>query len=397
MRGIKNKISLAIQEREILEKLTKRHNALQKIVRRAKIILLGNQGETYRQIANRLGIQKNVVTKWIKRWLESDDKDITEEERLADLPRPGAPDTFTPEELCKIIAIAYEKPEVYGRPITHWTNRELADEVIKQDIVESISPRHIGRILKGNDVRPHKVRYWLNGKPDEKKDEKINDICSIYKRAGESKEKELIMSVDEMTGIQALERKAPDLVMKPGYDEKKEFEYKRNGTQTVISGFNVATGEVEGVCGETRTEEDFTKFIDGIIQSKPQYDKYHIICDNLNTHKSEQLVISVAKQCGINKNLGIKGKEGILKSMETREEFLSDENKQIVFHYTPKHASWLNQIEIWFGILMKKVIKRGNFTSKEDLKNKILNFIAYFNETMSKPFKWTYKSEVLVA
>jgi len=115
----------------------------------------------------------------------------------------------------------------------------------------------------------------------------------------------------------------------------------------------------------------------------------------LNTHKSASLVEYVADFCGIDQGLGVKGKEGILKSMETREAFLSKQGKRIVFHYTPKHASWMNQIEIWFGILMKKVIKRGNFLSKDDLKNKILAFIDYFNETMAKPFKWTYQGKAL--
>ena len=124
-------------------------------------------------------------------------------------------------------------------------------------------------------------------------------------------------------------------------------------------------------------------------------DTYHFVVDQLNTHKSESLVRYVADYCGIEDDLGVKGKEGILKSMQSREEFLSTPGRAIVFHYTPRHASWMNQIEIWFGILAKKAIRRGSFTSKQDLKRKILDFIEYFNKTMAKPFKWTYRGEVL--
>jgi len=245
-------------------------------------------------------------------------------------------------------------------------------------------------------VQPHLVRYWLNVKADECKEERIDDICEVYRRAPEA-QKEISLSVDEMTGIQALERIAPDLPIAPGKPRAREFEYIRHGTQTLISGINVATGKVEGLCGDTRTEEDFVEFIRYLIEKNPGYDVYHFVSDQLNTHKSENLVRFVAAFCGMDLDLGIKGKKGILGSMETRENFLSTPGKRIIFHYTPKHASWMNQIEIWFGILMRKVIKRGNFLSKEDLRNKILAFIDYFNETMAKPFKWTYRGKVLTA
>jgi len=205
------------------------------------------------------------------------------------------------------------------------------------------------------------------------------------------------LSVDEASGIQALERTDDDLPIAPGKPRAREFEYERHGTQTLIAGINVATGKVQGICGETRTEEDFVGFIRGMIQKNPGYSVYHFVCDQLNTHKSESLVRFVADHCGTETDLGVKGKSGILKSMETRERFLNDRSRSVVFHYTPRHASWMNQIEIWFGILMRKVVRRGNFSSQEDLKQKIVAFIKYFNETMAKPFKWTYEGKVLKA
>jgi len=198
-----------------------------------------------------------------------------------------------------------------------------------------------------------------------------------------------------MTGVQALERCAPDLPMGPRKPIAREFEYIRHGTQTLLAGFNVVTGVIQGLCRDTRKEQDLVDLVAHLIETNPGYQTYHFVADQLNTHKSASLVEYVADFCGIDQGLGVKGKEGILKSMETREAFLSKQGKRIVFHYTPKHASWMNQIEIWFGILMKKVIKRGSFLSKDDLKNKILAFIDHFNETMAKPFKWTYQGKAL--
>ncbi len=220
----------------------------------------------------------------------------------------------------------------------------------------------------------------------------------MYKQAQELKAQGThLMSTDEKTGIQALERAHPDLPMKPGLEKRTEFEYIRNGTQCLTANFDVATGEiVSPTVGPTRNEEDFAAHIQRTIDTAPQA-PWIFICDQLNTHKSESLVRLVASRCGIDEDLGVKGKSGILESMGSRAEFLQNPDHRIRFVYTPKHTSWLNQVEIWFSILVRRLLKRASFKSTEELRNRILSFIDYFNRTMAKPFKWTHAGRPLKA
>jgi putative transposase len=228
-------------------------------------------------------------------------------------------------------------------------------------------------------------------------EEKVTAITDTYLNAIERDALgEQTISLDEMTGIQALERKYPDKPLEPGKIQRREFEYIRHGTQTLIASFNVATGAIiQASVGDTRTEVDYLTHVQQTIATNPNATKWPLVMDCLNTHQSESLVRYVAQVEGLEIDLGIKGKCGILKSMQTRTDFLTDKTHRIIFYFTPKHCSWLNQIEIWFGILMRKLLRRGNFISQADLKSRILAFVDYFNRTMAKPFKWTYKGKAL--
>ena len=250
-------------------------------------------------------------------------------------------------------------------------------------------------------MKPHRSHYWLNNeraKDPETFDEQVRAVCDLYHQALALYAKGThLLSTDEKTGIQALERKYPTKPMKPGLITRYEHEYTRHGTQTLIANLEVATGKcLSPSLGATRTEADFAQHVERTIDLDPEA-SWIFIVDQLNIHKSETLVRVVAKRCQPDVDLGKKGKKGILKSQKTRMAFLQDEEHPIRFVYPPKHTSWLNQIEIWFSILVRRLLKHGNFSSVKELKERLLAFIDYFNRTMAKPFKWTYKGRPLQA
>jgi transposase len=251
--------------------------------------------------------------------------------------------------------------------------------------------------LEEAKIRPHRCRYWLNpnveAQPDF--DDKVEAVCGAYKGATKLHQHGgHTISCDEKTGIQALERIAPSKSVRPGEAEKIEFEYKRHGTTCLIASFDVATGKVVPSLGPTRTEEDFAAHIGKNIATDPDA-VWHFIVDQLNTHASESLVRLVASVEELSIDLGVKGKYGILESMETRRAFLSAPERRIRFFYTPKHCSWLNQVECWFSILVRRALKRGSFSSVANLDQAIEDFIAYFNAVLAKPFRWTYTGRAL--
>jgi putative transposase len=228
-------------------------------------------------------------------------------------------------------------------------------------------------------LQPHRSLYWLNAAPEDPKifERQVKQVCELYPSAAALADDNIhLVSTDEMTGIQALERLDPDQAMQPGQPQRLEYESERHGTLSLIANWHVALGEVIAPSiGPTRKEFDFANHVANTLETAPE-DGWIFLVDQLNTHKSESLVRRVAACCKIDQDLGVKGKSGILTSMATRADFLSDPSHRIRCVYIPKHTSWLNQIECWFSILVRRLIRRGNFVSTDDLKQQIWDFIA---------------------
>jgi transposase len=414
MSGSAAKVVITERQQELLQKMSTARTVAIRLSQRATIILLAFAGMDNESIAQRVSLERHQVGIWRRRWqrafgnlvrIECMESPATlrraMEQVLNDEPRPGCPGTFSPEQIALILAVACEPPEKSGRPITHWTVAELTEEVIERGIVDSISPSQVGRYLREAELQPHRSRHWLNTKEKDPVlfQTQVHIVCACYLDAPTlySQHDTHTICTDEMTGIQALERIAATMTMKPGRVERREFEYKRHGTVTLIGNFHVVTGElIAPTLGPTRKEEDFVRHIEQTIKLDPEAG-YVFVADNLNIHQSAGLVERVAELCGIEEDLGKKGQRGVLKSMKSRQEFLSDLSHRIRFVYTPKHSSWLNQIEIVFGMIMRKVIRRGNFKSVDDLRSKLLAFVEYFNNVFAKPFKWTYTGRPLCA
>ena len=415
MSGKAAKIVLTEEQQSILERLHRSRTAPQRLVQRANIILLAFTGVSNVGIALEVGLGRKQVGLWRRRWQQSFDALVAIECRetqaelrraienvLSDAPRTGSTGTFTAEQVTQVLAVACEPPEQSGRPIDRWTHRELADEVIVREIVQSISVSQVGRYLAQAELQPHRSKYWLNTKEKDPAvfQQQVETVCQTYLEAPALyfQENTHTVSVDEMPGVQALERVAKTIPMQPGQPVRIEFEYKRHGTLCLTGNWDVVLGQlIAPTIGMTRTEEDFARHIHNTIEIDAM-SGWVFVVDNLNTHCSESLVRYVARLEGIDQSeLGQKGKFGILKSMATRQAFLSDRRHRIRFVYLPKHTSWLNQIEIVFGIVGRRVVRRGNFKSLVALKDRLLGFIDYFNRTFARPFRWTYTGRPITA
>lgn len=413
MPGKAAKIRLTEKQQQILGEIHRSSTSEKRLVERSGVILMAFAGMLNQTIATNLGLGRKQVGLWRQRWQESFDALVavecretraelrrTIEDVLSDAPRSGCPGTFTAEQVTQVLAVACEPPEKSGRPIDRWTHRELADEVILREIVPSISASQVGRYLAQAKLQPHRSKYWLNTKEKDPEvfEQQVECVCQTYLAAPELyfQENTHTVSVDEMPGIQALERIATTIPMQPGQPMRIEYEYKRHGTLCLIGNWHVVLGQmIAPTIRETRTEEDFAWHIHHTIQTDPEAG-WVFVADNLNIHCSESLVRSVARLEGIDESiLGKKGKSGILKSVATRQAFLSDLSHRIRFVFLPKHTSWLNQIEIVFGIVGRRAVRHGNFSSVAALKQRLLDFIDYFNRTFAKPFRWTYTGRPL--
>lgn len=344
------RVWLTPEEKEELERVVRTATAAQRDVRRALILRACAQGLSVREVARQVGVSEKTVYTWRKRFR-------TERLRgLQDRPRCGPPIRHGPVERLQIISIACEPAPKEGG-LNGWTLDQLRDAVLQRGVLRSIHRSSIHRILHEADLKPHKVKGWVHSQ-DPQFREKVQEITQLYLNRPPG---EVVVSVDEKTGVQAKERKYADEPARPGRPLRREFEYVRHGTQSLIAGLNVHTGEVTAECGDTRKAEDLLRFMAALAARYPSV-VIHIVWDNLNIHSGERW-----------------------------EEFNRQHGNRFRFHYTPLHASWVNQIELWFSILSRKSLRHGSFASTADLKAVMLSFVRYWNEHLARPFRWTFQ------
>lgn len=388
---------------------------------RSNIILHAISGTPIIQIAEKVMLSRNRVSDWINRALEWTEllnemaecaPDVLEDgvlRMLDDKARPGVPPTYSAVQRMQIIRVACNHPKDYGFIRKEWSFPVLKMALVQLKIVpESIGLSTLFRILNEFDLRPYKSQYWLHSADlDEdwiRFNIMVSEINSLYHAAkiiaqmgGEADRR--ILSTDEMTGIQALERICPDWRALPGMTGKREFEYIRHGTISYIGFFDVITGRIlDPYLGPTRTEEDFAIALERALDSDPDETKHvDVIMDNLTTHVSESVVRLIAKKIGFTGDLGEKGKSGILRNKQTRYEFLTDRTHRIRLVFTPRHCSWMNQIEIVFGVINRELLRNASYASTDAVIEDIKAFIKQYNELFAHPFNWMYHISPLTA
>jgi transposase len=355
------RVRVSRSERRSLEQIVRLQRVEARRYRRARMVLLAACGESISAIARQLGTCRLRVGQWLKRF---------EQARLSgldDRPRSGRPIEITSLERHQVIAIACRAPRDLGVARNTWTHESLREVLVRKGLVRRISTSEVARILSEADLKPHRVKGWCHSS-DPDFQAKMRAIVGLYVRRPISVP---VLSVDEKTGMQALSRARELQPAAPGRAGRWEFEYRRHGTRCRFAGFNVGTGRVLGRITSSRKRPDFFAFMDLIARHYRQ-PRVHVILDNLNTHKDT--------------------------AMGT---FLSDWNRRhgsrFAFHFTPTHGSWLNQVELWFAIVTRRVLRHGDFRSVDQLVAALEQFITQWNRREAHPFRWTYRGLPLVS
>jgi transposase len=346
-------IQLGVEQREQIEVLLRASRCTVAEQRRARIVLLAVEGRSTEQIAEEVGVSASTVSRWRTRLGRHGTCDDVRAS-LSDARRSGRPRTIDGVRRAQVVAAACD-PLPDGQGLSGWTLDLLIEELPLRGI-EPLSRSSIYRILTKIDLQPHRFQMWLHS-PDPLFREKVAEICQLYLQPPPGS---IVVSYDEKTGMQAIERKYPDRPVRPGRLARQEFEYIRHGTQSLLATINVHTGEVIADCGPTRKGEDMERHMERVAAHNPDVD-IHVVLDNLNIHKGERW-----------------------------QRFNERHGGRVHFHYTPLHASWVNQIELFFGVLSRRSLRRKSFRSTEELAAHVLAFIARWNERDKKPFRWTF-------
>jgi transposase len=380
------RIILDQNARADLQALIRAHSTPQSLTLRAQIVLRAATvaNPTNLKISRDLGCDNRTTGKWRRRYL---DRGLA---GLQDAIRPGRPRTIASPTRVQVISVASALPQDQDRTVTRWTLDEIVATLLDALHTDTISRSSIWRILHDVDLKPHKSAYWLNSH-DEPFDAKAQTICQLDAKALESYQQgRLVICCDEKTGMQVLERKAPTKPAQPGRRERREHEYIRHGTRVLINSLAVATGQIAWTIGTTRKATDFVAHLKQAYEKLPRMKRYDWVMDNLNTHWSLDVCRLVARWCKV------PFEPHKLKKGTQRRAFLRDPSHRHVFHFTPKHGSWLNQAELFFGVLHRRFLARGSFISAKDFERRLERFLKDYNARHAHPYRWTYMGEPLV-
>jgi transposase len=380
------RIILPQNARADVQALMRAHSTPQSLALRARIVLRAADFDrpTNLAISRELGCDNRTAGKWRRRYAELGLSG------LQDAVRSGRPQVIASPTRVQVISVASALPEAQDRTVTRWTLDEIVTTLLETLHTSPISRSSIWRILQDVDLKPHKSEYWLNSH-DEDFDAKAQNICQLYAKALESYEQgRLLICCDEKTGMQVRERKAPTKPAQPGRRERREHEYIRQGTRVLINSLAVATGQIAWTIGGTRKATDFVAHLKRAYQQLPRMKCYDWVMDNLNTHWSLDVCRLVARWCRV------PFEPNKLKKGPERRAFLSDPSHRHVFHFTPKHGSWLNQAELFFGVLNRRFLANGSFRSRRDFERRLERFLTDYNARHAHPYRWTYTGEPLV-